>query len=49
MYIIEYYKTDGDVITLTVESEVIVQDVLNSLTNRMIDGYILSFNIEVLS
>ena len=49
MYMIEYFKTDGDVITLTVGTDSELQNIVNSLTNRIIDGHIYSFNVEVLS
>lgn len=49
MYIIEYFKTDGDVITLQVDTQEQLHKELQSLANMLKHGRIISFNVGVLS
>ena len=49
MYIIEYFKTNGDVVTLQVSTAKELQDLVICATTSMIKGYIISFNAEVIS
>lgn len=48
MYIVEYFKTDGDVITLQIVTPEQLHKEIQALSNMLKNGRIYSFTVEVI-
>lgn len=48
MYIVEYFKSDGKTVILEVRNNRQLKDIVTSLTDRVISGTVISFNVEVI-
>ena len=48
MYIVEYFKTNGAVIQLEVSDNQELKEIIQTLTDRVILGTVISFNVEVI-
>lgn len=48
MYIVEYFKTSGDVVQLEVSDTRELKEIAQTLTDRVILGSVISFSVEVI-
>lgn len=48
MYLLEYFKSDGETITLQIEDDVNLMSNIKTLTQQVIAGNVISFSMEKL-
>lgn len=48
MYIVEYFKINGAVVQLEVTDTLKLKEITQTLTDRVILGSVISFNVEVI-